>query len=89
MQKYKIEGWASIGVCAFALCGCGSAPPEENEATETLGQTSEALVPSAPDCTSAEMTAILRPPTGPSTGMVRVACNFTYPSDPQSFMPQA
>lgn len=86
MQKHKVEAWTSMGMFALALGGCGSALPQE-EATESSGQTSEALVPAAPDCTSTEMTEILRPPTSSSEASVRVACNFTFPSNPQSFMP--
>lgn len=87
MIRKKVLGWTGVGVFASALWGCGAEPIQQDEAAETWGETSEALTPMADDCTPEEMTEILREPVDAADGSLSVTCNFTYPSDPQNYMP--
>lgn len=69
------------------LVGCSALPedgaPDLDSDGEEVGETKAALT--GRDCNDEEMNNILAPPT-PNAQVAQVACNFTYPRKPQSFM---
>lgn len=76
-------GWLAIGAQLIAGCGAPAAGDSDRDEAEQVGETKAAFT--ARDCSWSEMNAILAPPT-PDKDVAHVACNFTYPRDPQAFM---